>query len=195
MFEKVLEYVTKKCYSIFRIEKSKGVSPMNGILDARTLACYIINQYSIFTNHTKEISNIKLQKALYFLLAYWGGFIRKGKMNNSEEIIDVNEILFSNEVQAWVYGPVVPDVFHAQKDGTLKQYEENLNEVFDSTPMLEETINSLLNDVFAVADFKLVSTSHEDKSWLNHFEMESQFHNEIMPQEEIISEYALRDAI
>lgn len=168
---------------------------MNGILDARTLACYVIDKYSIFTHNTKVLTNIKLQKALYFLLAYWGGFIRKGKLVDSEEIITVNDVLFSNEIQAWVYGPVVPDVFYAQKKGTLGDYKIDLTEIFNNTPMLEETLNSLLEDIFNVADFKLVSTSHEDKSWLNHFDMESKFHNEVIPQEEIIQEYTLRDAI
>jgi len=168
---------------------------MKGILDARVLACYIIEQYNNFTNNTKKITNIKLQKALYFLLAYWGGFIRKGKLINSEEAIDVSDTLFDNEIQAWVYGPVVPDVFYAQKNGNLESYCEDLTCVFDNTPMLEETIKSLLDDIFSVADFKLVSTSHEDKSWRNHFNMENKFHNEVIPQEEIIQEYSLRDAI
>ena len=202
MLKKVLEYFHKRWYSIFRIDdrrirKSEVIS-MEGIFDARSLACYIIDKYNKFTNGAKEISNIKLQKALYFLLAYWGGFVRKGQMNDSEEKLEANAILFSNEIQAWVYGPVVPDVFHAKKDGILDNYkleDEKLREIFDSVPMLEETIDSLLGDIFPVADFKLVSTSHEDKSWINHFDMDDLFHNEPIPQEEIIQEYTLRDAI
>jgi len=195
MIKNVIVFFTNLWYDLFRVEK---VDDMKGIFDARSLACYIIKKYSDFTHGNKKISNIKLQKSLYFLLAYWGGFVRKGKMIDSEEKIEASEILFDNEIQAWVYGPVVPDVFFAQKDGRLDSFElseEELSEIFNSNPMLEETINSLLIDIFSVADFKLVSTSHEDKSWSSHFDMDSMFHNETIPQEEIIQEYTLRDAI
>lgn len=197
MLKKVLEYFNKSWYHLIDNKgEMNNMEQMKGIFDARVLACFIIEQYSKFTNNTKEITNIKLQKSLYFLLAYWGGFVNSGVKSKSEiDMKGINPILFSNRIEAWVYGPVVPDVFYAQKDGTLDDYNTDLTEQFENIPMLEESLKSLLNDIFSVADFKLVSTSHDDMSWRNHFNAESQYHNEQIPQQEIIEEYTLKNAV
>ena len=51
------------------------------IIDAKELAAYIKYKYTEQTG-IQNIPPIKLQKALYLLLAYWGGFIRKGTILN-----------------------------------------------------------------------------------------------------------------
>lgn len=179
------------CYDLnnrrvkFRImEKEK-----NYILDAKTLACYIKEYYKnnqSFPNG--EISPIKLQKALYFCFAYWGGFIRKNK-SFSDEVKEINfnynEILFPNRIEAWVYGPVVPDVYHSDN---LNDFREE--DPFDGNKYIEEFINNILDDVLKANDFKLVDVSHQDKCWQKNFKPNSKFHNCVIPPEEIISEYA-----
>ena len=128
----------------------------NGIIDARTLACYIKEYYK--TNFKKEdISPLKLQKALYFCFAYWGGFARLMKTNKNEVEKEYNEILFPNTIEAWVYGPVVPDVYN---ETNLEKYKRN-NPFKDD--FVKEYINGILNDVLAANDFKLVEVSHQDK--------------------------------
>ena len=49
------------------------------------------------------ITNLKLQKLLYYLQGYWLGFYQKP--------------LFNEQVEAWRYGPVVPSVYE-----TFKRY-------------------------------------------------------------------------
>lgn len=49
------------------------------IKDVRELAIYIKDEYIKFAKGKNEISPIKLQKALYFCFAYWGGFVKSGK--------------------------------------------------------------------------------------------------------------------
>lgn len=195
MVKKVLEYISNLWYSVFRIDHEGGGVIMEGIFDARALACYISDKYKEFSKGNC-ISSIKLQKSLYFLLAFWGGFIRRGINSISElDVSNINDVLYSNEIQAWTYGPVVVDVFHAQKDGTLKDYRINLDSIFNEIPMLKDTIDSLLSDIFKIGDFKLVSTSHEDLAWKNHFDPDEFIHNEVITQEEIIQEYALKNEI
>lgn len=155
-----------------------------GIVDARALACYIKKFYSD-NFHGAEISPIKLQKSLYFCFAYWGGFVRRGRNNKSEiSTNNYSEILFDNKIEAWVYGPVVPDVYHEKN---LDKYEKQFCFV-DRT--MEEYIKGILTDVLAANDFKLVEVSHEDKCWRKHFNKKSIFHNDVISPEEIISEYA-----
>lgn len=192
--KKVLEYVTNLCYSLFRIG-CLGVKNMkkNGILDAKDLAEYI--RYKYFEKKKREISPIKLQKSLYFLFAYWGGMIRKSTNNPDyveEDLSTENEILYDNEIQAWVYGPVVPDVYRSNKSST--KYDES-KDIFKGNKFLEETINSILQDIFDVPDFKLVSISHEDKCWQDSFDENVTCHNNEIEKESIIKEYASRECI
>lgn len=169
-----------------------------GILTAKELASYIKYKYSEFTNNTKEITPIKMQKCLYFCFAFWAGFVVKGKEDNVMPY-DCSEYLFDDTIQAWAYGPVVPNVYFDEKklklfnnkrseEVALSKAENKINEI----DFLQETIDSILQDVFEISDFKLVSLSHMDKSWQNHFHEESKKHNEAIPLEEIINEYSTK---
>lgn len=151
-----------------------------GIVDARVLANYIIDKAN------GNISPIKLQKSLYFCFAYWGGFVRKGKNGKSEITQEYPELLFGNRIEAWVYGPVVPDVYHCENLDSYKNASEN---IFGSD-FIKNYIDGILDDVLKANDFTLVDASHRDKCWKNHFIRQKFFHNDKIPHEEIIKEYA-----
>lgn len=177
------------------------------IFNAKELACYIKGKYQARekTKKTKEIeqiSPIKLQKALYLCFAYWAGFVNKGKI---DKVIPDSEsdILFDDEIQAWAYGPVVPTVYFLNKDRELLyNTEEEEDTVYNTickkildNAFLKETIDSLLDDIFQISDFKLVSICHMDKSWQRHFHSEQDTHNEEIPKSEIIDEYTRKSFI
>jgi len=155
-------------------------------LNAKELAAYIQKKYK--DDKGRDISPIKLQKSLYFLFAYWGGLVRKSKEfpNAVEESFsEYNEYLFNEEIQAWVYGPVVPLVYHETNLNIF--YKEDL---FNGKEKLKEFVDNLLNDLFEVSDFTLVDISHRDKSWINNFDYDDDFHDKEINKEEIIQEYA-----
>ncbi len=154
-----------------------------GIVNAKELACYIIDYYK--NKHSKEISPIKLQKSLYFCFAYWGGFVRKSKMSETEITINKSEWLFDENIEAWVYGPVVPDVYH-ELDLTSYKNED----LFSGNEDVKDFINGVLDDILNVSDFKLVEVSHSDNCWKKNFDPNSERHNIIIDKEDIISEYA-----
>ena len=161
----------------------------NFILNAKDLASYICYRYfKIYAKGKKEISPIKLQKSLYFLFAYWGGFVRKNNNNIDyvEEKINQSEYLFEDEFHAWVYGPVIPKIFGMYKNNEIDYKELNEDEVFNGTDNFE---------LFEIADFKLVSISHEDNCWKDHFDIFDNEHNEVIPRDEIVNEYALRETV
>lgn len=160
---------------------------MKGIISAKELAAYISKKF--YSDQGKNISPVRLQKLLYFCFAYWGGFVRKGKNQENVEINtnDFNEYLFDEKIEAWVYGPVVPDVYFEQN--LDKYYKDNL---FKEDSAEKQMIDNVIEDSYQVNDFKLVELSHRDNSWKYNFDIDEQFHNNEIGKEQIVEEYAKR---
>jgi len=155
-------------------------------LDAKELAAYIQKKY--LDTYEREISPIKLQKSLYFLFAYWGGFVRKSKLYPEaveESFSKYNEYLFDEEFEAWVYGPVVPTVY---REKNLERFYND--KLFEGKEQLKEFVDDLLKDLFLTSDFSLVDISHSDNSWKNNFDYNDKFHDKKIDKEQIIEEYS-----
>lgn len=159
----------------------------NGILDVRKLACYI--KCSFFEKYQKEISPVKLQKALYFCFAYWGGFIAKGR--GTIEEIKQSSYLYDATFEAWIYGPVIPLIYYELQENNLNEVVTE-DELFKDNDFLKETINSLLDDVFETSDFNLIEAAQTDKCWISSFDVNDTEHNKIINCDDIINEYAFK---
>lgn len=155
------------------------------ITTAEKLASYIKGKY--FDKYKREISPLKLQKSLYFCFAYWGGFVKKGKNSEQMTEIDVSELdeyLFNDVIEAWVYGPVVRTVYNKQNE-----IKKDYNSPFKSE-FIKQFIDGILEDILSVSDFALVEESHKDNCWKNNFDFNERMHSNEIPKEEIIEEYA-----
>lgn len=139
------------------------------LYNACDVARYVIN----YSNEKRYgCSNLKLQKLMYFIQAYF--LISKGTP------------LFPNEIQAWDFGPVIPDVYHEFKrfgsgdipfvtryfeipDGTLSTLREHQYD----PELIDKKTRRLINDV--VDNFKdytstaLVTLTHAQDPWKNNF--------------------------
>lgn len=164
------------------------------ILSARDLACYVLEYYRENVS-SDTMSDIVLQKSLYFLFAFWGGFIRQGHKDENPEVMEMSEVLFNENIEAWTYGPVVADIYYERKDGFLEHYintEYVGKEVlFKGKEFLKITLDGILKDIVKVDPFRLVTISHRDKAWQNKYDGSTKSHN-IIDKEDIISEYATR---
>lgn len=167
------------------------------IFCAKDLACYILEYYKENVSDN-TMSDIVLQKSLYFLFAFWGGFIRQGHIDNNPDVVEQSEILFGDTIEAWTYGPVVATIYYDRKDGLLDHYYKReyigKDKMFKNKEFLKITLDGLLKDLVKVDPFRLVTISHRDKAWINSFDGETTHHNEIN-KEDIISEYASRFTI
>lgn len=65
------------------------------MIAALDLAKYIVSKC---TNENKPISNLQLQKILYY--------IQYGSLK------EISECIFYDEIEAWQFGPVVPNVYY-----------------------------------------------------------------------------------
>lgn len=160
--------------------------------EAVKLALYIRERYLEYRGNTDRriISPIKLQKSLYFLFAYWGLYIRKNKENTESVEVDYsnyNEYLFEDKIEAWTYGPVIPEVFLAEKSGQL---DAQLDSNYLSDDIVKrEFIDNLLDQLFEIDDFGLVRISHEDECWKKNYIETDEKHNREILKEDIINEY------
>lgn len=156
------------------------------VLNAKELAAYIQKKYE--EEKQMQISPIRLQKSLYFLFAYWGGLVRKSSQyplsveENFSKTYD--DYLFDADIEAWVYGPVIPEVYH--ETDVMSFYNEN---IFKGKEKVKEFVDGLLEELFGVSDFTLVEISHNDNAWKSNFSHVSQYHNNIISKEDIIDEY------
>ena len=156
-------------------------------LKAIDLAKYINYKYLEMSNRvTKEISPLKLQKSLYFCFAYWGSFVYCGEKNESELNLGFSKYLFSESIEAWVYGPVVPNVYRSKENLN----ECNPEEIFKGKEYIRDFIDGILKDVLQASDFRLVEIAHQDKCWKDNFNPDDLIHNREIDKDEIIREYA-----
>lgn len=96
-----------------------------------------------------EISNLKLQKLLYYAQAW--------------NLVFTNEELFDEDIEAWVHGPVVPKVFRRFKSFQWKTIDEPV------TPLADAKVRSHLEEVLNVYGHfnarQLERLTHSEAPW------------------------------
>ncbi|HOI75196.1 MAG TPA: DUF4065 domain-containing protein [Syntrophales bacterium] len=120
------------------------------------VSCRDVAKYFLTLNDPEIgdlISNLKLQKLVY----YAQGF----------HLAIEDEPLFSDSIEAWAHGPVIPALYHDYKcfaDGPIPPPD-----YFDVSN-LSEDVRSLLDDVYSVfgqfSAWKLRNMTHEEPPWI-----------------------------
>lgn len=111
-------------------------------------------QYILFRANriNRPITNLQLQKIMYFAL----GFM-------IEENRELAQELFNQEpMEAWIYGPVVPDIYNEYKIYKSRPIED-LGQ--SSNRLDNDYINNIIDRLIQVDPFKLVEISHRHRFW------------------------------
>ena len=118
--------------------------------DANLIAKYIVNRCS---DTNKPISNLKLQKILYFVQA--GFLVNKGKP------------CFNNEIKAWDYGPVAPDVYHEYKmyGSANIPKSENIGGFSVISKEDRAQLDSIIDKTAKYSASTLVEITHRQSPW------------------------------
>lgn len=132
------------------------------------IARYTINYCN---NNELQITNLKLQKILYFIQA---AFL---KIKNTP--------CFNEEIEAWDFGPVVPEVYHEFKNygggniPYIEYYIDFSNGIWEASKVKfdyklideedKEIINAMINECSKYSASNLVKLTHEQAPWLNSF--------------------------
>lgn len=98
----------------------------------------------------KELTNLKLQKILYYAQGWYLAFNHKA--------------LFEDEIEAWDYGPVVPSVYYK-----YKHFGSEKIKLDDKKPELNKNVDDFLKNIWKTfkkfSGSQLVNTTHAEKPW------------------------------
>lgn len=123
-------------------------APSDQIEDA---AKYIVNKI--------EVTNLALQKLLYYVQVFFSAFN--------------NKLAFSNKCSAWEYGPVFGIIYHKYKKFGKNPIsdEEPRNEL---TTELKETIDFVIKYFGCFTGSVLMNFTHKEEPWKQSFTKEEQ---------------------
>lgn len=102
--------------------------------------------------HGSFVSNLKLQKLLYYAQAW--------------HLALNGRPLFADRLEAWVHGPVVPSVYHRFKQWGYRSIDEDL-----ASPGLpdevQEFLRELADEYMPLDAYELELMSHRETPWQN----------------------------
>lgn len=111
------------------------------------------NDIELGNGDADDISNLKLQKLLYYAQGTFLGMTGKE--------------LFSDDIVAWAHGPVVIDVYHEYcKNGWHGiQFNDDLRPKEKYTEEEEAILNSVYEYFGQYSAWKLRNMTHEERPW------------------------------
>jgi uncharacterized phage-associated protein len=133
------------------------------------------NSEQLGNDMSEGVSNLKLQKILYFAQA-------------AHLALNKKKPLFEDDFSAWEFGPVVESVYHEFKTSKNKPISNTTTKDFEK---FDNDTVSFLENVWAIfgkfSAAKLVQMSHEHKPWKDAFASEKK----IISKEAIYEYYKL----
>jgi uncharacterized phage-associated protein len=122
------------------------------MISAIDLSNYVISEANKLK---KPLSNLKLQKILYYIQG------RYMALNN--------EPMFPEEIEAWPYGPVVRDVYVKYVScGALNLRPDPQVSFPLFTDEEKSCVDSVLKDKIDCSASSLVKATHRERPWLDH---------------------------
>ncbi len=123
-------------------------------LDAKYTADQISDWILVNYKGKEKITNLKLQKLLYYCQAWYLAFN--------------NKPLFKDEIQAWLHGPVVPEIYRKFKEFAWNPIEpkEAITpiELDDDS---ENLVREVLKEYGDVDPKSLEAMTHNEDPWIN----------------------------
>lgn len=128
--------------------------------------------------NTEQITQLKIQKLCYYAQAY--------------SLLYYNEPLFSEDIQAWEYGPVVAAIY----DKTLKKYDLcdkwdiKKDEFKDFSDNQKEVISYVFAKYGGYTAFRLKDMTHEEAPYIKNYDKNVK--NKIIPNSDILKYFKER---
>lgn len=123
-------------------------------LDVAKYVIYLASQNVIGDEGEIEgITNLKLQKILYFIEAF--------------SLATKDTSIFNEEIEAWEYGPVVPEVYHAYKDRKSNPIFVETDYVCELPNDVKDTVDKVWSTFEKFSASRLVDITHRHRPWID----------------------------
>lgn len=99
------------------------------------------------------LNHKKLQKMVYYAYSWY-----LVKNNTSSE--NLKEKLFDNRIEAWVHGPVCPDLYYAYNNNKILTYKEK-----DIDSATQELLNNVISIYGKYTGEELERMTHTEDPW------------------------------
>lgn len=136
---------------------------------ALNIASSVIEKYQ---QQGKGISNLKLQKVLYYI--------------QMECLQQCGELAFVDEIEAWRHGPVVRSVYSRYKRYIANEIRPDDSVVQDNKRCLSAEIEKVVDDIvvrtLAIDPWGLVDMTHETIPWIDNYRSS---YNNVIPKEDL----------
>lgn len=117
-----------------------------GTYSALSVANYVL------TNAKEPISNLKLQKMLYFIQGF--------------ALVRLGHPLFDDEIQAWTYGPVIPSVYQEYMHYGSNNITGTEPAEIITNPTIKSLLDGLIRSMERFSGADLVRMTHlPDTPW------------------------------
>jgi uncharacterized phage-associated protein len=149
---------------------------MNKIYDAVDIAKYIL----LIANENGDIvTNLKLQKLLYYAQA-WYMVHHEGKK------------LFSNDIEAWKFGPVVKGVYDLYKKFSRNPIDEDVDEKNLSclSPEDRKFMDEFLGEFMDHSALSLINMIHNELPWQEAFDEQDPYGLHIISTDSMYDYYS-----
>lgn len=105
-----------------------------------------------------SISNLKLQKLLYFVQAQF--------------LVTLGKPAFQEHIEAWDFGPVVPEAYHYFKIWGSSEIPEELVQDAKNSIYLndQKVIDTILKECASYSASTLVEITHNQAPWIDNYE-------------------------
>lgn len=131
------------------------------------------------TEEPTDLTNLKLQKVLYYAQGHY--------------LANQGQPLFSEDIQAWSHGPVVPGVYHRFKrfgSAPLQLDETSSFKWDDVDHATTQFLIRIWNTYGALAAWRLRNMTHDERPWLETFK--PKVSNLVIPHDALRSFFATR---
>lgn len=124
-------------------------------------------------NKKPNTTNLVLQKLLYFIQAY------------VLVSTDGKELAFSENMEAWMYGPVIPEVYRNLKSDNnfYRNFSKNDDEFLKHNPLIKEAVSTVVDGLGELNPYTLVNLTHSYAPWKEAWE--SSVDNAVISQNKI----------
>lgn len=183
--KKVLEYLTNLCYSLFRIDRVGGIFMINEYtaLDIATWFIYKNNAEKMENQATNDdyevyegLTHLKLQKLLYYAQGI---------------CLSLNDrTLFSDRIEAWEHGPVIPAVFSffsskGRREITIKDAPSSIEVIrqIEADTDIRNALNMTYDNFAIYTAWQLRNMTHQSNApWYQYY---SRGRNRVIPNAKI----------